>query len=367
MKAFRRGLTGALGLALAASTLALVPATPVGAAPPPLPAPNSNGITLQSLTEVGGDTRMLDATMLTSAIFTPGTNPTLNPVIQPVKVRILLPPGYQTNPAQPYPVLYLLHGGAADFEQWSKTDQGTVKSIVDASPFRGIVVMPEGGKSGWYSDWAGNTDGHFRPLWETFHVRQLVPWIDANFNTVDNRSGRTIAGVSMGGYGALRYAGRFPTVFSGLGVFSGGTDIRQAGAQDIINNSMWFYGAAFYWTGLLDGNFRVTGSTLQRMETVMGDDATWSTINPYDLANAYNAYDGEMALYSGNTGSDEGIGTWNNAFHTRLNQNGVVHRYCTGAGDHSWGYWREDLKDFLAHRFGTTPSTCPNSWGAPRP
>ena len=93
MKAYRRGLTGALGLALAASTLALVPATPAGAAPPPLPAPNSNGITLQSFTEVGGDARMLDATMLTGAIFTPGTNPTLNPVIQPVKVRILLPAG----------------------------------------------------------------------------------------------------------------------------------------------------------------------------------------------------------------------------------------------------------------------------------
>src|SRR5262245_30205869 len=101
MKRTGRGITGALALIMvAASTLALGPASPAAAAPPTLPAPNSNGITLQSLTEVGGDARMLDATMLTGAIFTPGTNPTLNPVIQPVRVRILLPAGYQTDPAR---------------------------------------------------------------------------------------------------------------------------------------------------------------------------------------------------------------------------------------------------------------------------
>jgi S-formylglutathione hydrolase FrmB len=226
--------------------------------------------------------------------------------------------------------------------------------------------MPEGGKAGWYSDWVGNTDGRFRPRWETFHMRQLVPWIDANFNTVKNRSGRTIAGVSMGGLGALRYAARFPNLFSSVGVFSGGTNLREPDAQGIVNNSLWFYGAAFYWTGLFDGNFRVTGDTQFRMEAVFGPESTWNSVNPYDMAAAYNAYDGEMTLYSGTTGTDEGIGSWNRAFHDRLNANGVVHRFCTGTGDHSWSYWGPDLVDFLRDRYGTTPSTCPNGWGAPQ-
>jgi S-formylglutathione hydrolase FrmB len=360
---------GALGILLAASTLALTPGSPAGAVPPTLPAPNANGITLQSLAEVGGDPRVLDATLRTNAIFTPqaGATPSINPVVRPLRVRILLPAGYQTDPARPYPVLYLLHGGADDVESWSTTGKGNVRSIVDASPFRGIVVMPEAGKAGWYSDWVGSTDGHFRPLWETFHVRQLVGWIDANLNTIDDRSGRTVAGVSMGGYGALRYAARFPGVFSGVGVFSGGTNIREAGAQGIVNDSMWFYGAAFSWTGLFDGTFRVSGSTQHRMETVFGPASGWGAVNPYDLASAYNAYDGEMALYSGSSGSDSAIGTWNTAFHGRLDAAGVVHRFCIGTGDHSWGYWREDLRDFLAHRYGTTPSSCPNGWGAPQP
>jgi S-formylglutathione hydrolase FrmB len=369
MTALRRASFGALGLGLAVSGLTLVPAAPAAAVPPTLPAPSSHGITLQSLAEVGGDERVLDATMTTAAIFSPGTNPSINPVTKPVIVRILLPDDYQTDPDEPYPVLYLLHGGSGDHEDWSKTDEGNVKALVDASDFEGIVVMPEGGKSGWYSDWAGNTDGRFRPRWETFHVNQLVPWIDANFNTVDDRSGRSVAGLSMGGYGALRYAGRHPDVFSGLGVFSGGTDIRQPEAQTIVNDSMWFYGAAFFWTGLFDGTYRVTGDTHFRMETVFGDDTTWSTINPYDLAAAYDAYDGEMWLYSGETGTDEGIGTWNDAFHQELGDNGVDHRYCTGTGDHSWGYWRGDFVDFLDQRYGTaSPSdTCPNSWGTPVP
>jgi S-formylglutathione hydrolase FrmB len=80
-------------------------------------------------------------------------------------------------------------------------------------------------QAGWYSDWKGETDGHFAPQWETYHITQLVPFIDANFNTIKNRSGRAIAGASMGGFGALKYAGRFPGVFSAVGSFSGGTDL----------------------------------------------------------------------------------------------------------------------------------------------
>jgi hypothetical protein len=99
MRGTGRGVFGALGIMLATSTLALTPPSPAGAVPPTLPAPNANGITLQSLSEVGGDPRMLDATVRTSAIFTPqpGATPSINPVVQPVKVRILLPAGYRAD------------------------------------------------------------------------------------------------------------------------------------------------------------------------------------------------------------------------------------------------------------------------------
>jgi S-formylglutathione hydrolase FrmB len=285
-------------------------------------------------------------------------------------VRILLPANYQTAPATPYPVLYLLHGGGGGYADWSAGGSGDIKNVVAGTPFNGIVVMPEGGRAGWYSNWRGNTDGGFAPQWEDFHIRQLVPWIDANFNTLARREGRAVAGLSMGGLGALQYAGRFTSTFSRIGSFSAGTDLNEPGAQKIVADSMWQVGATIGNTGLLNGNYRVSGSTLQRMETVFGPTSGWATQNPYQMANAYNAYDTKFGLYSGqNTSSLEGerqIGQWNDRLHAQLGTNGVVHRYCTGTGSHSWGYWRADLRDFLFYAYGTTPASCPNGWGAPR-
>ena len=359
------GLVGAVTMVAASSV-------PAGAAPPTLPAPSSNGITLVSWSQVTGSEgsgvpRLIDATMTTGAIYRNDSHPQ-------IKVRILLPANYQTNPATPYPVLYLLHGGAGGFADWSDSGSGNIKNIVAGSPFRGIVVMPEGGRAGWYSNWRGATDGGFSPQWEDFHIRQLVPWIDANFNVIHDRSGRAIAGLSMGGLGSLEYAGRFTGTFSKVGAFSAGTDLTETGAQQIVADSMWQVGASIGWTGFFDGNYRVTGSTQLRMETVFGPagaNGRWDTQNPYQMAANYNAYDTRFGLYSGqNISSTEGerqIGQWNTRFHTQLNAASVAHRFCTGTGTHSWGYWRADLADFLQYAYGTTPGTCPNNWGAPTP
>jgi S-formylglutathione hydrolase FrmB len=366
-------LTAIAALTIAATTLAVAPAAPAGATPPTLPAPNSHGITLQSWAQVTPSEpatvpRLLDATVTTAAIFQPRGTPSIDPVTIPIKVRIYLPANYRTDPSRPYPVLYLLHGGAGTYSDWSDASGGDLKNtlndVLSGSDFDGIVVMPEGGRSGWYSDWYGATDGHFAPQWETFHIGQLVGWIDDNFNTVDNRSGRTIAGLSMGGLGALGYAGRHTDLFSAVGSFSGGTDLTEPGAQSIVNDSMWFYGATVADTGFLDGTFRVTGSTAYRMQTVFGPPVAgdWPTKNPLRLADVYNAYDTRFGLYAGqNTSSLEGerqIGIWNDEFHAALDARGVDHRYCTGTGTHSWSFWKNDLKDFLNYVYGTTPSQC---------
>jgi len=369
-----RSRTGrALAALAAAFALALTGASmPASATPPPpaptLPAPNTNGITVTSWSpaDPNNPTPMYDVTMTTAAIFVArGGTPTINPVTVPVNVRISLPANYQTNPANPYDVLYLLNGGTGDYQQWSKTNEGDVAAKVAASSFDGIVVMPEGGKSGWFSDWAGHTDGFFAPQWETFHIQQLVPWIDANFNTTGTRAGRAIAGVSMGGLGALKYAGRHPGLFSAVGAFSGGTTIYPSGAQDIVDQSMWGFGAAFSWNGLLDGKYRVTGTKQYRMETVFGPPSTWPAQNPVNLAlnGAYANYD-KFAMYSGGRPTGEvDINTVNEELHDDLDTVGVDHRYCSGPGDHSWGFWRNDLSDFLEYVYGTTPTSCTANTG----
>lgn len=354
-----------LALAVALGCLAAAPAA--HADPPPLPAPNSHGITVLNYTTTGGNDRMLDVTVQTAALF------------QPVHVRIYLPSGYDPGAATTYPTLYLLHGARDPQDHalpW--VNSGDVASIVDASAFRGIVVMPEGGKTGWYTDWKqtdnDRPNGRHRPQWETFHIGQLIPWIDANFRTKGaDRNGRTIAGLSMGGYGALKYAGTHPDLFSAVGAFSAPTDIIEDDQiikevqQLVVANSLTLLSGSAI-TSDQEGNADfLVDRDIQR---VFGPYGTWYPWNPYHLTAAYKNNGIKMALYTGNgddpnTGYDkleDLAGMQNDKLHAKLLTEGVQHRYCSGDGSHVWSYWQGDLRDFLAYRYGTTPSQCPNGY-----
>src|SRR5213079_1878335 len=103
-------------------------------------------------------------------------------------VRVLLPAGYDPKAKRRYPVLYLLHGSVDDYRSW--TDKGDAERLTAALPL--IVVMPNAGNGGFYSDWYNNGAGG-PPRWETYHLRQLIPWIDRRYRTVASRRGRATA------------------------------------------------------------------------------------------------------------------------------------------------------------------------------
>ncbi len=128
--------------------------------------------------------------------------------------NVLLPSGYASGTR--YPVLYLLHGATQNQDSWLSF------SDIEAftGPFQGadaaIVVMPVGDPLGI------SLDGHnSRRHWETLYVHALIPYIDANFNTLDDRAHRVIAGLSMGGVSAMIAAARHPDLFVAAGSFSG--------------------------------------------------------------------------------------------------------------------------------------------------
>jgi len=395
-------VAGALTVSSAAEAQAGCSATPDPA----------TGVACQSWTEnaqADGST-LIDLSMRTPAIFHAAGSgtPSINPVQILIGVKVYLPAGYQGTRTQAYPVLYLLHGGGGGYQDWADSSKGDIVNTVRGSAFTGIVVMPESGLAGWYSDWAGRTDGYFAPAWETFHISHLIPWIDAHFNTVSNRSGRAVAGLSMGGFGALKYAGAHPGLFSAVGSFSGGTDVTNSEAQSIISDSMWQAGAATGQTGMLDGKFRVNkynpdGSLVTdqaqqasyRMATLFGAPPTgsngtsgWQAINPIDLvaSGAYQAYSARFGLYVGGCGTlspdstvttstgrtnsagcaysdpisfdgEPKLALMNRDFDAALSAAGVNHRYCTGTGNHSWTYWRADLRNFLQYAYGPAPDT----------
>jgi diacylglycerol O-acyltransferase / trehalose O-mycolyltransferase / mycolyltransferase Ag85 len=129
--------------------------------------------------------------------------------------NVLLPAGYTDSPTRRYPVLYLLHAlqynentwlNLSDIEEFTAGFKGA-----DAA----IVVMPDGGPGGWYTNWPDGTE-----QWETYHLRHLIPAVDKRFRTIPGRGHRAVAGFSMGGYGALDYAARRPDLFVAAGGFS---------------------------------------------------------------------------------------------------------------------------------------------------
>jgi S-formylglutathione hydrolase FrmB len=128
-----------------------------------------------------------------------------------MKYRILVPVGYFENVSS-YPVLYLLHGWHGDYQNWS-----TLTQLVGyAKDLPVIIVMPDAGDS-WYTDSASEPKDKF----EQYVIHDLIAEIDQHWRTLRSPRRRAIAGLSMGGYGALKLALRYPEVFGFAASISG--------------------------------------------------------------------------------------------------------------------------------------------------
>ncbi|RAO50354.1 S-formylglutathione hydrolase [Micromonospora saelicesensis] len=134
-------------------------------------------------------------------------------------VNVLLPDGYHTS-GKRYPVLYLLHGGNADFRTFHLQD-----NIVGLTAGREVIVVMPDASTGWYCNPVTSLVGPRN--WETFHIAQLLPWVDANFRTFAEYNGRAVAGFSMGGFGALKYAAKYYGHFCSVSSHSGPASLRR--------------------------------------------------------------------------------------------------------------------------------------------
>jgi enterochelin esterase-like enzyme len=128
---------------------------------------------------------------------------------------VYLPPGF--DPARRYPVVYLLHGMPGSPSEYlsgttflASSDAGIESGAL--RPF--IAVLPAAGPDrGYNGEWAGP--------WETALVDDVVPWVDAHLPTRRTASGRVLAGLSAGGYGAFDIGLRNPGVFGAIESWSG--------------------------------------------------------------------------------------------------------------------------------------------------
>ena len=134
-----------------------------------------------------------------------------------IRCVIITPSSY--NSKSNFPVVYLLHGYSGNYSDWV-TNVPAIKQYADQDSI--IIVCPDGNYSSWYFD--APMDSTMR--YETFVSKELITYVDAHYKTIKERSGRGIAGLSMGGHGAFYLAFKRQDVFGTAGSMSGGVDIR---------------------------------------------------------------------------------------------------------------------------------------------
>jgi S-formylglutathione hydrolase FrmB len=259
----------------------------------------------------------------------------------PATVRVLLPASYESEPRRHFPVLYLFHGTSGGAADW--TEKGEAEQTTEGLPL--IVVMPDIGLNddggGYCTNWVSGTYS-----WETFHIDELIPWIDANLRTIATRDGRAVAGLSQGGFCSMSYAARHPDLFE--------TALAYSGVPDIAFNATDAAGftAIAYATEVgLDEEppNSMFGSRLT-------DEVNWADHDPSTLAE--NLRGMNLFEYFGNGVPAEGetpepaamsiealVHEDNVHFHERLTELDIPSLYDPyGDGTHSWPYWTRDLK-----------------------
>jgi S-formylglutathione hydrolase FrmB len=180
-------------------------------------------------------------------------------------VNVLLPDDYRTS-GHTYPVLYMFHGGNDDFRSF---DFMGIRAWTAGKPI--IVVMPDGGHAGWYSNPVSSFVGPRN--WETFHIAQLLPWIEANFRTYAEYDGRAVGGFSMGGFGALKYAAKYYGHFASVSAHSGPASLRRD------------FGLVVHWANITSAVLDLAGGTVYGAP--LWDQARVSADNPIERIASY--------------------------------------------------------------------------------
>ena len=220
-------------------------------------------------------------------------------------IRIVAVVPEQAISGKKCPVLYLLHGHTGNERSWLELKPELPQMADEA----GILVVCPDGENSWYWDSPTHSDSQF----ETFVASELINFIDTHYPTIADRKGRAIAGLSMGGHGAMYLSTRHKSVFGAAGSMSGGLDIRpfpdnwnmkdRIGARD---------GGACNW-----------------------DDYT--AINQIERLR-----NGELQLLI-DCGYDDFFFAVNNAFHEELLKHGIMHDYIVRSGAHTGEYWNNSI------------------------
>lgn len=216
-------------------------------------------------------------------------------------------------------MLYLLHGWAGHYSDWA-----TRTNVADyVTHYRMIIVMPEG-NDGWYTDSATIPSDKY----ESYVLQELIPDVQRRYRTIESRYGRGIAGLSMGGYGALKFGLKSPGTFAFAGSLSGALAATTWTEDDLKN----FRGINVS----LDAAFGARDSAPRKandiFEITRGLSASRAAALPY---------------FYFDCGTEDFFLSVNEQFAALLTAKKIAHEFRELPGTHGWQYWDQQVKELL--------------------
>ncbi|NNE66922.1 MAG: hypothetical protein HKN33_10195 [Pyrinomonadaceae bacterium] len=229
------------------------------------------------------------------------------------------PLGFREARDKKLPVVYLLHGLTGSYSDWF--EKGDIEAVV--KKYGVVVVMPEG-NNGWY------TDSPIKPndKYESYIVKELIPKIEGDLSVRKDRAGRAIAGLSMGGYGGLKFGLKYPGKFVLAGSFSGAL---RAAEWDKTTVPAW----------------KVLGESVYSAFGPKGSE----TRAENDIFKILNGLEGDELkrlpfLYL-DCGTEDGLIVQNRSFSELLLKKKVPHEFRQLPGRHDWRFWHSQIGEFL--------------------
>ena len=234
-----------------------------------------------------------------------------------VSYRVLLPNGYSDPKSadRRYPAIFLLHGLYGHFDNW--TDKTRLASY--AADYQFIIVTPEG-NDGWYTDSATVSNDKY----ESYIIQELIPEIDKKFRTKADREHRIIAGLSMGGYGSIKFGLKYLDLFSIVGSFSGAFDAPL--------------------------RTKKSGNNWPSIPIVFGaeDSKTRSDNDIFDILRGFDQPKLASVPYIYFAcGTEDPYITINRDFDSLLMEKKVPHEFRELPGKHAWDFWDQQIEEFL--------------------
>jgi putative tributyrin esterase len=237
--------------------------------------------------------------------------------------RVILPTGYADS-LRRYPTLYLLHGLTGNYRDWE-----TRTNIFRYSRAHDLIIVMPDGEDSWYTDSQGTPAAKF----ESYVARDLIADVDRTYRTIGTRHGRAVAGLSMGGYGALKFGLKYPNLFMFAASFSG---------------------------ALGAGNAAFTGGRNEKLAkellTIYGPAGSQTRTDNDLLAVLEKANVVALPFIYLDCGSDDGLLESNRAFVAALQQKKARYEYREAPGAHTWDYWDRQvgpMLDVLARKLAT--------------